>query len=189
MTQLGFFIRTERCVQCHACEIACKSWNGVEPGVRWRRVVQDWGGSYPDVANRTISVSCMHCEKPACAAVCPAGAIVKRVEDGVVTVDRKKCTGCRSCASACPFGAPQYGNGGRMQKCDLCAERRGQKKDPACVATCPGEALKFGTVEELARLAVEKSGERLAAETLPAFFISGKPAGKSWSSLLQSPQR
>jgi len=128
MAQLGFFIRTERCVQCHACEVACKSWNGIEPGVRWRRVLQDWGGAYPEVADRTISVSCMHCEKPACAAVCPAGAISKRAEDGVVTVDRNKCIGCRSCSEACPYGVPQYGKNGRMQKCDLCLERAGVRR-------------------------------------------------------------
>lgn len=76
-----------------------------------------------------------------------------------------------------------------MQKCNLCAERRGQGKEPACVATCPGEALKAGTVEDLTRLSAERSGERLAADTNPAFFISGKPAGKSRLSLIQSKER
>lgn len=188
MAQLGFFIRTERCVQCHACEVACKSWNGIEPGVRWRRVLQDWGGAYPEVANRTLSVSCMHCEKPACAEVCPRGAVSKRAEDGVVIVDRGRCIGCRSCAKACPYGVPQYGKGGKMQKCDLCLERRTQGKEPACVATCPGEALKAGTIEELQRIAAEKFGARLTGDTLPVLFISGKPAGRPWLSVIQSRQ-
>lgn len=187
MAQLGFFIRTERCVQCHACEVACKSWNGIEPGVRWRRVLQDWGGAYPEVANRTLSIACMHCAKPACAEVCPAGAISKRAEDGVVIVDRNRCIGCRSCSQACPYGIPQYGKSGTMQKCDLCLERRMQGKEPACVATCPGEALRAGTVEELERMAAERSGARLGGDTLPALYISGEPAGgRSWLSVIQS---
>jgi len=186
MAQLGFFIGTERCVQCRACEVACKSWNGIEPGVRWRRVLQDWGGAYPEVADRTISVSCMHCEKPACAAACPAGAISKRAEVGVVTVDRNKCIGCRSCSKACPYGVPRYGKSGRMQKCDLCLERRAQGKEPACTATCPGEASKAGTIEELGRMAAQRSGARLAGDTLPALFISGRPAGESWLPVIQS---
>jgi anaerobic dimethyl sulfoxide reductase subunit B (iron-sulfur subunit) len=186
--QYGFYIRTDRCVQCSACEVGCKSWNSLEPGVRWRRVVDFWDGEFPVVANRTISLSCMHCEQPACAAACPAAAIVKRPEDGAVMVIEKKCTGCRTCAEACPFGAPQYGRNGRMQKCNMCVERRGSGKEPLCVATCPGEVLRFGPVDELAVLAAAKSGARLAAATEPAFFISGKSAGKSWLSLIQSLQ-
>ena len=27
--QYGFYIDSDRCVQCHACEVACKSWNGL----------------------------------------------------------------------------------------------------------------------------------------------------------------
>jgi len=74
-----------------------------------------------------------------------------------------------------------------MQKCDLCLERRAQGKEPACVATCPGEALKAGTIEELERMAAQRSGARLAGDTLPALFISGKPAGESWLPVIQSP--
>ena len=66
--QYGFYIDTDRCVQCHACEVACKSWNGIEPGIRWRRVLDVWQGQFPKVTNQTISYSCMHCEKPR---VCP----------------------------------------------------------------------------------------------------------------------
>jgi anaerobic dimethyl sulfoxide reductase subunit B (iron-sulfur subunit) len=183
--QYGFYMHTDRCVQCHACEVACKSWNNLELGVRWRRVVDFWEGKFPQVANRTISLSCMHCDQPACAAVCPAGAISKRAEYGIVTVDQQKCTGCRTCATACPFGAPQYGRTGKMQKCNMCLDRLGQGKQPSCVETCPGEALQFGTLEDLTALAGKRSGERVSAATGPAFLISGKLAGTPWLSLLE----
>jgi anaerobic dimethyl sulfoxide reductase subunit B (iron-sulfur subunit) len=184
--QYGFYIHTDRCVQCHACEMACKSHNGVEPGVRWRRVIDAWGGRFPDVTNRSISFSCMHCGKPACLDACPEHAISKRAEDGIVVVDPRKCIGCRSCAAACPFHVPQYGRTGIMQKCDLCLGRIQQGKLPSCVATCPGEALKFGAMDELAEVSSAKSGRRLSAPTDPAFFISGKLTGEAFLEMLES---
>ena len=40
---------------------------------------------------------------------------------------------------------------------------------------------------DLTRLAVERSGQRLALETGPDFFISSRLAGKSWPSLPEFP--
>ncbi len=62
-----------------------------EPGTqgpKWRRVTTVESGAYPDARIVNVSLSCMHCGKPACMAVCPAGAISKRTEDGIVVVDR-----------------------------------------------------------------------------------------------------
>ena len=184
--QYGFYINTDRCIQCHACEVACKSWNGVEPGVRWRRVLDVWNGQFPKVTNQTISYTCMHCEKPACVDVCPARAISKRAVDGIVVVDQRKCTGCRSCVTACPFHVPQYGQTGIMQKCDMCLERLDQGKQPLCVATCPGEALKFGTIEDLIKMSATQLPERLSAPTVPSFYISGDMTGAAFLTLLNS---
>jgi anaerobic dimethyl sulfoxide reductase subunit B (iron-sulfur subunit) len=181
--QYGFYINTDRCVQCHACEVACKAWNSVELGIKWRRVADFWEGSFPEVTNQTVSYSCMHCEKPACVQVCPSGALSKRVQDGIVIVDQSKCIACRSCAEACPFDVPQYGKSGIMQKCNMCLERIEQNKQPQCVETCPGEALKFGTMEELMELSAARSGSRLSAKTVPCFIISGKLTGAKFLTL------
>lgn len=177
--QYGFYINVDRCVQCHACEVACKTHNGVELGVTWRKVVGLWSGSYPNLTNRTISYSCMHCSEPGCVAVCPAEAVTKRPEDGIVVVDRSECIGCGSCAESCPFGAPQYGKDGTMQKCDMCVERLARDKQPVCVETCPGEALQFGTMEQLSKLAVANVAQKLAGPTQPSVLISSS----KWSTL------
>ena len=100
-----------------------------------------------------VSLSCLHCGNPPCEAACPRDAITKRPEDGIVTVDREKCFGCHLCLIACSFGVPQFGADGKMQKCDLCLDLITQGKEPACVATCPAEALRFGTLEELSEQA------------------------------------
>ncbi len=172
--QYGFYYDAERCVQCHTCELACKSTNNTEPGIRWRRLIESWEGSYPDVKRIFFSLACMHCEKPACAEACPTGAISKRAEDGIVVVDSEKCNGCRDCFEACPYGVPQFGQDGIMQKCDYCL---GAGRTPACVESCPADAIFAGTLDELAKMAKEKKKEaagKMNGATGPALIIAGK---------------
>ena len=166
--QLGFYFDPGRCVQCHACEAACKSLHHHENGMGWRRVTSLWEGKYPQVINRTVSMACMQCGEPACVTVCPRSAIEKRAEDGVVVVHEKKCIGCHACLWVCPFGAPRFGSDGRMQKCDLCLELVEDGKEPACVATCPAEALHFGPLEEMAELAGKKAARKYLEAILQA---------------------
>lgn len=162
--QLGFRFDPGRCVQCHACEAACKSLHQLEPGVEWRTVISLWTGKYPQVTNRTVSLSCMHCGEPACRTACPRNAIEKRAEDGVVLVHENLCMGCRACLWVCPFGAPRFGGDGRMQKCDLCVDLLKEGEEPACVATCPAEAIHFGPLDRMA----ERVGMKAARKVIEA---------------------
>lgn len=173
--QYGFDFNVERCVQCHACEVACKSFHNIEPGVKRRRIASAWEGQYPDIRNMTISLACLHCGEPACESVCPTGAIYKRIEDGIVVVDQTRCIGCHCCFLACPFGVPQFGSDGKMQKCDLCADRLNQGEEPPCVATCPAEALHFGTMEALAEKATGRLARRLISATSRSKFNGSHP--------------
>ena len=166
--QYVFYYDAGRCVQCHTCEVACRSAHNLEPGVKWRQVVEKWSGDYPDVTRSFLSQACMHCEKPACAAVCPTGAITKRTEDGIVVVDRDKCNGCGDCFSACPYDAPQFGNDGIMQKCDFCLDI---DREPVCTVSCPAEALYFGTLDEPPQALKGKTFKRLDGTTGPSMFI------------------
>lgn len=36
----------EKCIQCHGCETACKMWRELPYGIRYRRVINLWYGSY-----------------------------------------------------------------------------------------------------------------------------------------------
>jgi anaerobic dimethyl sulfoxide reductase subunit B (iron-sulfur subunit) len=171
--QYGFYYDVSRCVQCRTCEVACKSVRNVEQGIKFRRVIKTWGGEFPNTTRTFFSLACMHCINPACVAVCPTRAITKRAEDGIVVVDRDKCNGCRECFSACPYGVPQFGSDGVMQKCDFCLETGGE---PACAASCPAEAIYYGTMEELSELARGKEAEKLTGPTGPSVLISNKSA-------------
>ncbi len=163
--QYGFYYDQSRCSGCKTCVVACKDWNNVNPGVaNWRRVTFVEQGVFPDARSYQLSMSCNHCEVPACMEVCPVDAITKRVEDGVVLVDRALCVACQECGEACPFGAPQYGDDEServadeswnephpMQKCTSCWDRRAVGKQPACVGACPQRALDFGSLDELSK--------------------------------------
>ena len=100
---------------------------------------------------QTTPVICMHCDDPACAAVCPADAI-KKTPDGVVQSSLKpRCIGCSNCVFACPFGVPKYDVAiNQMIKCDMCYDRTSVGKKPMCATVCPSQALFFGTPEEIA---------------------------------------
>lgn len=169
--QYGFYFDSERCILCRTCEVACESTRNVELGIKWRKVIEIWSGEFPDVTRAFVSMSCLHCAVPACEEVCPTGAIFKRHEDGIVVVDKDKCTGCQDCYTACPYNIPQFGADGSMQKCDFCIERG---IEPACVAHCPTEALRYGTMEKLSKLSAETAAQRLTGPTKPSIIILHK---------------
>jgi len=171
----GFYFESQRCIKCWACEIACEQWHGIRAGtVKLRKVMEVTTGTFPQVTRIFLSVSCRHCANAPCIKACPAGAISQRSEDGIVTVDSGKCIGCRSCLEACPFGIPQFGEDGTMQKCDMCLERIAIGQLPICVATCPTGALHWGTLQELSEKALRKSARKTAAAILTAWETEGQ---------------
>ena len=130
-----------------------------------------------------VKQQCMHCDEPACASACPVTALEK-TPAGPVVYDSDKCIGCRYCMLACPFGAISSdwkSLAPKISKCTLCAdrlpfdaptERNGaplpadeHKRSvaghsmPACVQTCPADALDFGEKDEM----LAKARERIAS--------------------------
>ena len=170
--QYGFLIDSERCVDCRACVVACKSAHNLELGLAWRRVSTTWKGEFPAVTFRSASMSCNHCAVPACVPVCPSGAIVKRSKDGVVVVNSGICVGCRACEAACPYHAPQFGKDTHMQKCDLCIDRIEAGKKPACISTCSAGAIAFGPMDELPALAGKRAIKQLEGASKPSIFVT-----------------
>jgi anaerobic dimethyl sulfoxide reductase subunit B (iron-sulfur subunit) len=170
--QKGFYLDLARCTSCYSCVVACKAHHAIlDETVYWRRVMTLETGRYPDVRLANLSMACMHCGTPACREVCPTHAIHKRQEDGLVTVDQNLCIGCKMCLMACPFGIPQFGKNGKMQKCNFCLERLEVGLSPACVNVCPAKALHAGPLEELSILATRKTARHLIRSTDPSFFI------------------
>lgn len=146
VSEKQFYIDPSRCIGCNACVAACAECE-THPGVSMIHLVELKRGE----TVQTAPIVCMHCDEPACAAVCPADAI-KRTPDGVVQSSLKpRCIGCTNCVFACPFGVPKYdAEIDQMMKCDMCYDRTSVGKKPMCTTVCPSGALFFGTPEEIA---------------------------------------
>lgn len=162
MKQYGFYINVAKCTGCKTCMVACKDKNNLPVGMNFRRVAEYSGGSWrqdrmtgawrEDVFAYYLSISCNHCEDPACVKACPTKAHYKRSEDGLVLINQDKCVGCGMCAKACPYGAPQLDvSAKKMRKCDACIDRLEKGFEPTCVAACPQRAIAFGEIEQLRR--------------------------------------
>lgn len=143
MTQYGWRIDISKCTQCRACINACKFENNttLDFNVNYRWIIFQEAGTYPDVKRTFFTLSCNHCQDPACLASCPVDAITKR-SDGIVLIDQDKCIGCRYCVWACPYGVPQFNEETqKVEKCTLCVHRIDAGLEPACVAACVGRSL------------------------------------------------
>lgn len=164
--RVGFLVKPHNCLNCQACVEACRKFNKTPESRPARRHITKYE---KDGEALFVSTSCMHCEEPACASVCPAGAI-KKAEDGVVYVDKDRCIGCKYCYQACLFGVPTYSSAA-MDKCDCCTlggTRPGNA--PRCAEACKFGALHFGTVDEL--LAQCPDAKVVEASTKPSFYLA-----------------
>jgi formate dehydrogenase iron-sulfur subunit len=160
-------IDVSKCIACRACQVACKQWNNLEPMLTEQR------GTYenpPQLSSNTwIRVqfrerpnewlfraqTCMHCTDAGCENVCPTGAIGHQGE--VVVIDQEWCVGCGYCVQACPFQVPHKDEiTGTARKCTFCIDRITNGQQPACVKTCPPNAIQFGERDVLLNTAKQR---------------------------------
>jgi formate dehydrogenase iron-sulfur subunit len=181
MARMKFLCDAERCIDCNACVTACKNENEVPWGINRRRVVTINDGN---PGERSVSMACMHCTDPPCAAVCPVECIYP-TEDGIVLHNKDQCIGCGYCFYACPFGAPQYprvsnfGSRGKMDKCTYCAggggseapasaeefakygsNRFGEGKLPMCAEMCSTKSLLAGDGDVIGQIYTDRVNQR-----------------------------
>ncbi len=116
------------CIGCKQCEQACATENGLPYDDKIAAQNVTSAHKYTTVLTKDdkfMRKLCMNCDDPACASVCPVGALQKTAL-GPVTYDKHKCMGCRYCMAACPFGVPKYEWDKAVpgvRKCIMCAPR------------------------------------------------------------------
>ncbi len=153
----AFLFDATRCIDCRACMVACSVENKIDMD-KTRIWVAGVGlkGEFPKLTRASMVYHCMHCNAPDCLSACPVGAYSKR-EDGPVLYNKDKCIGCRYCMNACPFGVPHFDydkglvEGAFIDKCTFCPQRIDIGLEPACVATCPTDALVYGERADLVK--------------------------------------
>jgi len=149
-----------RCIGCEECVGACKKTNntGEDLPWRWQKRIDDLSASrWTTVVTRPdrhyVRKQCRHCVDPACASVCPVGAMHKTPE-GPVVYNSNICMGCRYCMMACPYGIPRYAWENAVpyvRKCIMCYDKimSGELEQPACTKACPAEATIYGDRDDL----------------------------------------
>ena len=129
-----------------------------------------------------FALICRKCEAAPCIEACPQGALEKVSSEeegdaGILKRSNMLCTGCGTCAIACPFGTiytdlipfPS-------SICDVCKGRLGEGEKPLCVNTCENASLDYGEVD------LEKEGDLVEVFEGIVVKVAG---GSLWEPLLR----
>lgn len=182
MAETAILYDASKCTACKGCQVACKQWNqlpapltaeeyeftksfqsplDLDPDtwliINFNEVDQEVGIEWNFMRN-----ACFHCTEAACEMACPVGAISHK-DNGAVVIDQDKCIGCQYCVNNCPFDVPRAKVLGgtdyaKSFKCWQCFDRTSAGKEPACVTTCPTDALEYGDRAEM----ISKARDRVA---------------------------
>lgn len=158
----------ENCINCKACEVACKEENGVQLGADKQRI---WVGQnektvFGNIVLNFYPSQCNHCIDAPCVDVCPTGASYFG-EGGLVMADKNKCILCKGCMEACPYDARFVDDKFvAVDKCTFCYDTRISKGETttACEATCPTRVRLFGDLDD-------ENGELIKLLKSRKFFV------------------
>ena len=175
--QYRFHFNMTKCIGCRSCEVACNEQNGNPADIRWRRIGEIEGGSYPDTLRHYLSMGCNHCLDADCVKGCPVDAYTKDPVTGIVLHSADACIGCQYCVWNCPYSVPQFNpQRGVVGKCDMCHGRLTDGLEPACVNACPEAAIEIEIVNTAAwradYTAAESPGMPAAGHTISTTRIT-----------------
>jgi len=171
--EVAKLIDVSRCIGCKACQAACMEWNDLRDAVGFA------SGSYtnpPDLSDQTwclmrfteaeidgqlrwliLKDGCLHCADPGCLRACPAPGAIVQYSNGIVDFQEENCIGCGYCMAGCPFQIPRLRKeDSKVYKCTLCSDRVAVGLEPACIKSCPTQALSFGSKEDMRELAYHR---------------------------------
>jgi len=142
------------CIGCKQCEQACAEQNKLRYDQKTAAETVQSDHKYTVVltkGDKFMRRLCMNCQDPACASVCPVGAL-RKTAAGPVIYEEDRCMGCRYCMVACPFSVPKYEWGKtlpKVRKCTMCPDRVLAGRPTACAEACPTGATSYGERDDL----------------------------------------
>jgi carbon-monoxide dehydrogenase iron sulfur subunit len=159
-----WYVDSEKCTGCKQCVMACSIANTMKNDPAESRIYV----KKTEPLGWSIPIVCEHCVEAPCALICPVYAISRDEVSGIVSIDFEKCTGCRLCRYACPWGKETIQvreveglRGLKAVKCDLCGG------DPACAKVCVSGALRWVELNDdgppLKRLMSKIRAQQIAA--------------------------
>lgn len=147
--QYAFDVDLDKCSGCKACVSACHSMNGLDEEETWRSVGLLETGSGEGARRQFVTTACHHCADPGCLNGCPVLAYDKDEVTGIVRHLDDQCMGCSYCLMTCSYEVPRYSRKrGIVRKCDMCQGRLADGEAPACVQSCPNEAIRITVVAQ-----------------------------------------
>jgi len=159
------YVDHQKCTGCQLCELVCAvSHDGISNPARSRIRVVKW-----EAEGLYIPMACQQCQDAPCLNVCPVKAISRNEELARVAVDYDVCIGCRSCVSACPFGAMIFNPTDRQVfKCDLC------DGDPQCARFCEVKAVDFIEAGKVSINKRRQAAERVSSASKEAAALEAQ---------------
>jgi Fe-S-cluster-containing dehydrogenase component len=157
MARLAMAFDYKLCINCHACEVACKEENGIELGASKHRLwIDEQNKPVGDFWNldtkksKFMQMQCQECEEAPCLKACPNDAIYKD-KNHIIRLYENKCDLSLDCVKACPYDARYVDTRKKItDKCIFCADTRLARGESttACQITCPAKLRYFGDLDD-----------------------------------------
>ncbi|MFH1848246.1 MAG: 4Fe-4S dicluster domain-containing protein [Candidatus Omnitrophota bacterium] len=147
------YIDLDICGKCPECVVACSYF--YHPQNKGVASVLEYA---------TFATICRQCEDAPCVKSCYHDALEKQ-PDGVLKRYNMRCSSCKSCTIACPFGTilpeviPYLSS-----SCDYCVGASGDKL-PKCIGSCPHKAIELKAVKEDPQNNIYLIGDNLAVHS------------------------
>ena len=144
------------CINCRACEVACKKENNIELGSishrLWIEQKDDINGDFWNLSKPLyfLQMQCQQCEDAPCLKACPNEAIYKD-NNGIIRLYENRCDLSLDCIKACPYDARYIDSRKKItDKCIFCSDTRLARGETttACQITCPAKVRIFGDLDD-----------------------------------------